>query len=121
MCPHAWRDNSRKIIKIPKGEEEMTRKSPIKHHVRQHRRKGRPVRDYERGHGSRPNKIAQPRLRHSNQQSNSAYAVEIMYEALPSETIPVSAANYPDAIEMAMSSRREITSPWKIDVRRLKS
>lgn len=38
------------------------KKSPIRHHVRQHKRKERPVHDYVRGKGSKTQKIATPTL-----------------------------------------------------------
>jgi hypothetical protein len=63
------------------------RKSPIRHHVRKHRRSGRPVRDYERGHGSRP---AKPRLRR-NAQSSGSFMVHIAYASQAPETFPVNA------------------------------
>jgi hypothetical protein len=87
------------------------RKSPIRHHVRQHRRVGKPVHDYMRGHGSHP---AKPTVRQGSQ-SKTAFVVRIDYSNLPSETIPVTAPDYPTAIETAMIMRKNITPPIEVE------
>lgn len=95
------------------------RKSPIRHHVRQHKRKGKPVHDYMRGKGERKPKLAKPRLKHQ-QSVKSNFHVKIVYSNLASESLSVTAANYPEAIETALTIRREITPPWQIDAKKLK-
>jgi hypothetical protein len=87
------------------------RKSPIKHHVRSHKRCGRPVIDYERGHGSRP---AKPSIRRTAQ-SPSSFMVYISYASQPPETFPVNADDYAQAIEFAMISRKSITPPLEVE------
>ncbi len=95
------------------------RKSPIRHHVRKHRRCGRSVRDYDRGKGSRKPKLAKPRLK-KQPSAQIDFIVQITYERLPSETLKVNAPSYPEAIEMALTIRREITPPLQIDAKKLK-
>jgi hypothetical protein len=94
------------------------RKSPIRHHVRSHRRCGRPVHDYDRGKGSRPN-IAKPRLRHFTQRP-SAYVVEITYITHPRDVFTVNAPSYPDAIENALMIRLHTEPPLIIDAKMAK-
>jgi len=90
------------------------RKSPIKHHVRQHKRKGRPVHDYDRGHGKR---ISKPTLQCTKQtQSTGRYGVIIRYESLPAESFPVTASSFDEAIELAMNARTHITPPYAVEV-----
>jgi hypothetical protein len=90
------------------------RKSPIRHHVRQHRRNGRPVHDYNRGHGSHP--ANPPSLRRPPTSRASGYAVHISYVSHPSETLRMNAPSFPDAIATTMEARRSIEPPFQIVV-----
>jgi len=99
----------------------MKRKSPIKHHVRSYvKKKGTSVHDYDRGKGERPKKISKPSLRHSTkQQTSNNFQVVIRYTNLPNEVFPVTAKDYPQAIELGLLSRLHITPPYELDVKKL--
>lgn len=98
----------------------MTRKSPIKHHVRTHQRKtshGKTtVHDHDRGHGKKSSKISKPRLHRPDQSTDNQYYANIRYIELPSESYTVTAQSYPEAIETALSIRSHITPPTEIEV-----
>ena len=57
----------------------MNRKSPIKHRIQTHKRTGKIVHSYLRGHGSNSLKIANPRLNLTNLKDR------IMYHVAPTE------------------------------------
>jgi len=98
----------------------MTRKSPIKHHVRKYQRKtdeGKTnVKDYDRGHGNPPQKISKPKLRHSDQTTLNKYHVHLTYATIKSEHYPVMAVSYPGAIRLGMLARTHITPPMRVEV-----
>jgi hypothetical protein len=92
------------------------RKSPIKHHVHQHQREtsdGKTtVHDYERGHGNA--QISNPNIKHSS--VSSSFTVYINYlDESATETLSVKAINYPSAIQQAMASRRNVSTPTVVE------
>jgi hypothetical protein len=92
------------------------RKSPIKHHVHQHQREtsdGKTtVHDYERGHGNA--QISNPYIKHTSSSSN--FTVQINYlDESATETLIVTAPNYSSAIQQAMSSRKNISTPTVVE------
>ena len=95
------------------------RKSPIRHHVRQHQRTvedGKTqVHDYMRGDGSAPQNLSDPRPRQS-QHPTTNFIVHIRYTSLPTENFPVTASTYPEAIDLAMLARIHITPPTQVEV-----
>lgn len=97
----------------------MTRKSPYKHHVKKHIRRGRSVTDYDRGKGKQPKQPQvgkKPTL--SYKQSSSNFIVNIRYTSITAERIPVHAVNAAQAIEQAMIMRRNIEEPLKVEATR---
>lgn len=86
------------------------RKSPIQHKVHRHNRSGVAVHEYVRGHGK--HKLKEPSLRHEAKSVN--YSVKIKYLG-DSEVVTVSATNYPEAIESAMSMRRSSAVPIEVE------
>ena len=94
------------------------RKSPIKHHVRQHQRTvadGKTtVHDYMRGQGSAPPSVANPNLKHSTTSSDFTVIINYLDEAAK-ETLHITADNYPAAIEQAMASRQNISTPITVE------
>jgi len=100
------------------------RKSPYKHHVREHlRRNGkgnlRPVRDYDRGKGDKP--APKPRRRRvvvsgsksSANPSGAVYGVVIYYPDYKSERLDIDAKDYRGALAGGLE-RRDITEPPKL-------
>lgn len=95
----------------------MKRKSPYRHKVRTYKRRtGRTVHQYERGHGEKKHKVSRPQIHKPEQNITNRYIVHITYTNLPTESFPVTASNYPEAIEMALSIRTHITPPYQITV-----
>jgi hypothetical protein len=101
----------------------LLRKSPYRHRVRTYRRRsGKVVHQYERGKGDKPTKLAKPTLGHHKSSSTRAkYIAQITYISQPAETFPVVASSYPEAIDTALSIRRQITPPYQIDIKRLRT
>ena len=95
------------------------RKSPIKHHVHQHKRHvtdgTTTVHDYDRGHGKHPVDISKPQLRHPDQTTTNKYLVRINYPNLKTENFPVTAGSYPEAIELGLLARTHITPPHQVE------
>lgn len=95
------------------------RKSPIKHHVRQHQRQitnGKTtVHDYDRGHGKHPTDISKPQLKHQDQTTTNKYLVRITYTNQVPEKFPVTAGSYPEAIELGLLARTYITPPTQVE------
>lgn len=96
----------------------MTRKSPIHHQVRTHQRMGNVVNSYWRGKGERKPKLVKPHVGHVQAKNSQFYAV-ISYAESPTESFPVASSNYPDAVELAMLSRRSMASPLQVEVKKL--
>lgn len=93
----------------------MTRKSPIKHHVRKHRRSNTVVTDYDRGKGKKPQNITKPSF--SSPRSNPYnFTVIIKYVGASSETFPVRAIGIPEAVYNAMLSRTRTETPSEVEV-----
>ena len=95
------------------------RKSPFRHHVRQHKRSvdegSITVHDYMRGDGEQPINLSDPQLHNNPKHSSFNYIVHIHYLTSPTENIPVSASTYPQAIESAMLSRVNTTPPTQVE------
>jgi len=97
------------------------RRSPFKHHVRRHLRKNRPVRDYDRGEGSKP-PHSMPRVRTSksltpkltSSKRGGGFAVTIEYPDYSKENLIVTAANYPNALQKSLMERRQVKAPLSI-------
>jgi len=107
------------------------RKSPYKHHVKEHlRRNGKgirkPVTDYDRGKGKQP----YLRLRRSRvvgggsnpapNLSEVAYDVNIFYADYRSEHFSVDAKDYPGALMGGLEQRDTIEPPKIVRMRRSK-
>ena len=90
------------------------RKSPVKHHVRTHKRVGVKVTDYVRGHGTNPPKVSVG-SGHKLQHIVLGYLVTIRYLTLPVESIPVQTTSYPEAILSAMTVRHQSEMPTEVD------
>jgi len=97
------------------------RKSPVRHHVRTYRREsGKTVNDYERGHGSRKAKVSTPRIvRRTSEKQQTGYHIRIIYSNLGSESFPVTASSYPEAIEVGLTVRTKIEPPMQVEVKKL--
>ena len=100
----------------------MTRKSPYKHHVRKHIRKGKPVHDYDRGKGNKPSLI-----RPFSIGGSTPYIVKVTYPDTSSETVNVSSSGrnpapiaFRNALNIGVEMRRLIKPPKIISVRRRK-
>ena len=96
----------------------MKRKSPIKHKVRSHTRKGKIILDYFRGHGERPKKISKPTVKiyEKSRKDTNKYRITIKYIGNQRESFTVEAPSYPKAIEQSLISRLRVTPPKQIDV-----
>ena len=96
----------------------MKRKSPIKHKVRSHTRKGKIILDYFRGHGERPKKISKPTVKiyEKSRKDMNKYRITIKYTGNQRESFTVEAPSYPKAIEQSLISRLRVTPPKQIDV-----
>ena len=93
------------------------RKSPYKHRVRSHTRKGRLVRSYERGKGERP--LPAPRRRPvSPRSSGQFFRVRILYSDGGVETVIVNASSYLSAIDKGLMERRRLGTPYTIALAR---
>lgn len=99
------------------------RKSPIHHHVRQHQRQinnGKTtVHDYWRGKGERKPKLARPRIARPKpeiEESKTKFFIRIVYNNLSSESFPVTATSYPEAIETGLIIRTNISPPMQVEV-----
>jgi len=96
----------------------LKRKSPIKHKVRSHTRKGKIILDYFRGHGERPRKLSKPTVKiyEKNKKDTNRYRITIKYIGNQRESFLVTAKSYPNAIEQGLISRSKIIPPKQIDV-----
>jgi len=92
------------------------RKSPIKHRVRQHQRTVDDdritVHDYVRGHGSAP--VADPNSKHNTIPASFTVIVNYL-DSAAKETLHVTADNYPSAIQQAMASRINTSTPTVVE------
>ena len=88
------------------------RKSPIKHHVHSHKRVGVRVHDYDRGHGLHPTFI-KPHM--NKNQSIFNYTVNVKYISDPTESIPIHAPSFPEAILTAMTIRKYSETPKEVE------
>lgn len=87
----------------------MTRKSPIKHDVKQHLREGHVVHHYERGKGKAPRQVIGSTSR------GGGYSVTLIGSGFQ-ETVSVAAGNYPDAVSAGL--QRSTVAPVAIKLRR---
>lgn len=94
------------------------RKSPYKHKVRAHKRKGIPVRQYERGKGKKP-KERPPLRRKTAQMNGSTYRVVLIYPERERETLTLTGRNYVEVINPALQSRSRLEGPRQVRIRRL--
>ena len=94
------------------------RKSPIRHHVRQHKRTiddgTTTVHDYMRGQGNAPPSVANPNLKHSTTSSDFTVIINYLDEAAK-ETLHIPADSYPSAIQQAMISRQSSSTPTVVE------
>jgi len=95
------------------------RKSPYRHKVREHKRKGRPVRSYVRGKGEKPHKDRAYLV------GESKYSVKVVYPDHTSEYVqvpPIGRAKLPfafrKALDVGIELRRYIKQPVIVSVRR---
>ena len=94
------------------------RKSPYKHPVKKHVRKGTPVNNYERGKGDKAIKNRRSRVVGGNP-SSSAYDVTVQYIG-STEVVIVDAKNYLNALDMGLENRDKIERPTSIRMRMVK-
>ncbi len=124
-----------------------SRKSPVRHKVRKHKRLGRPVQSYMRGHGDKPklgrrtrrSGVSAPRpasrsVGHSgnprgnpgrgrvvgnpSNPSGTGYDVRIYYIDYRSERFSVDAKDYPSALTGGLEQRDIIEPPKIVRMRR---
>jgi len=88
------------------------RKSPFKHHVKKHVRKGKPVTDYERGKGNQPKK---PTMGHKPQNVIANYRVNVKYVSNPTESFNFQVPDAPTAIGNALIIKRSIEEPLELE------
>ncbi len=95
------------------------RKSPFKHDVKNHVRKGRPVVQYERGKGDQAKKSKRKSrvVGGGSNSSSSVYDVTIIYDG-SSERFDVDARNYLGALGGGLSDRDRVDSPSIVRMRR---
>lgn len=103
------------------------RKSPYRHHVKNHVRSNRPVRDYDRGSGDKPLDRRSRRHRVVGETMEEVtgeemgligpYTVTIDYVEAPSEVIVQSAPDYGAAIDPALERRTSIMVPRRVTLR----
>ncbi len=100
----------------------MVRKSPIKHHVRKYQKRNETrVKDYDRGKGKRQEKLANPRIKaKEDKKVINRYHATMEYLKGQKEKFKVTARSYPDAIEIALMSRVEITPPKRIIIKKMR-
>jgi len=84
------------------------RKSPYKHPVKAHTRKGYPVTNYERGRGKKPRTRSRPRKFIA---SGDSFNIQIFYEKEPSETFTQSGKNYAEVINPSLLRRKSPKNP----------
>ncbi len=124
-----------------------SRKTPIRHRVKEHKRLGRPVHSYMRGHGdkaklgrrtrrsgaSAPTPVSRSVGRGGNPRGNpghgrvvgnptnplgTAYDVRIFYTDFRSERFSVDAKDYPSALTGGLEQRDTIEPPKLVRMRR---
>ena len=103
-------------------EKEMKRKTPIRHPVREHTREGKPVRDYERGHGTRSQKLKKSRVVGNTTDDDTpigvhAFTTNFTYSNKPGdgESVITISNNYPDAIDEAWEERMDPRLPIAVE------
>lgn len=95
------------------------RKTPYKHPVKEHRRKGNPVQKYERGKGDQAKKKSKRRSRVVGGGSvPSGYGVAIYYFDDRSERFGVGARNYVGALGYGLEQRDAVSPVHLIRIRR---
>ncbi len=97
-----------------------TRKTPYKHPVKEHKRKGKPVQKYERGKGDQAKKNSKRRSRvvgGSRNPARSIYDITVIYVGA-SERLEVDAKNYIGALDSGLADRDEIETPKMVRMRR---
>lgn len=94
------------------------RKTPYKHPVKTHKRRGKTVNKYERGKGDKVNKARRSRVVGGNP-SSLEYAVTVTYIG-SSEQLSVDARNYLGALDMGLENRDKIERPTSIRIRMVK-
>jgi len=92
------------------------RKSPYRHKVRSHIRKGRPVRSYMRGKGPKPY-LANP-VRRLRKFSRTSFMVRIEYPDYSSENFSVRARTFVDALDRGIIERKQFKIPLTISLRK---
>lgn len=93
------------------------RKSPYKHPVKEHRRKGNPVRNYERGKGNQVVKARRSRVV-GGSSNPSEFDVSLYYYDNKRENVEVSAKNYSKALGSGLERRDAVSPVHIIRVRR---
>ena len=93
----------------------MPRKTPYKHPVKKHKRKGKPVNKYERGKGDKAKNQRKSRVVGGNP-SSSAFDVTVNYVG-SAEVLNVDARNYLGALDRGLETRDKIERPTSIRMR----
>lgn len=96
----------------------MKRKSPVKHRVKRHTRKGKPVTSYDRGHGTHPAsmKVTKRKITKTIQTGPKAYVVNFTYEDGTGETVPVIATSYKAAMAEAFEEKKDKRTPTELEI-----
>ena len=96
----------------------MKRKSPYEHPVGAHVRDGRPVVNYRRGQGDKPQPI--PRRSRVVGDINSPFDVTVFYIGEAREKFVVGAENYGVALDAGIEMRDKPLPPKQIRMRRVR-
>lgn len=103
------------------------RKSPYKHNVRKHTRKVKnktvSVTTYERGKGKQQirrirRKLTRLKPKKKPKEGVGSFSASISYVDFSSESVNVSAKDFPNALNGAIETRKQIKIPVKIRLRR---
>jgi hypothetical protein len=93
------------------------RKSPIKHQVRSHKRKGKAVRSYVRGHGAKTQShVANPTIKPKNKPKGFTVILTYSKDPKDKEVIKVIATSYTRAIDEAFEEKTDKRIPIEIRV-----
>lgn len=91
------------------------RHTPVRHKVKAHTRKGKPVKSFMRGSGSKSTKkVASPTVKAKNKPKG--YTVKFKYTAKDTEIIKVIAPSYQDALDEGFEEKEDSRTPIEITV-----
>lgn len=86
------------------------RKSPARHRVKSHKRKGKQVKSYERGSGTRQIRTTRRKLvgkEGSSRKTMEDYEITFYYSKGRKETVPIAARDSDDALNLALERRKK--------------